>query len=96
MKRATTSAVQSVGRMVAAVYRNGGVTRREAMISCDHDNLRPEDQLAIGTRRSWHRGKNILEVGIEYCRMQRNGLDGTPADTASVPSRICLDNVHVS
>ena len=45
MKRATTSAVQTMGRMVAAVYKNGGVTRREAMINCDHDNLRQENQL---------------------------------------------------
>lgn len=95
MKRATTSAVQTVGRMVAAVYRNGGVTRREAMISCDHDNLRQENQLGIGMRRSWHRGKNIHVVGSECYRIHRNGLKGTPADTASVSSRICLDNVHV-
>ena len=53
MKRATTSAVQTAGRMVAAVYRNGGVTRREAMISCcDHGNLRQEHQLGIGMRRN--------------------------------------------
>ena len=42
-KRATTTAVQTIGRMVAAVYRNGGATRREAMISCKHDNLRQEN-----------------------------------------------------
>ena len=64
-KRATTSAVQSVGRTVAAVYRNGGVTRREAMNSCDFDNLRQENQLGIGMRRSWHRGKKIVVIGIE-------------------------------
>ena len=60
IKRATTSAVQTMGRMVAAVYRNGGVTRREAMISCDHNNLRQENQFGIEKRRSSHRGKNFL------------------------------------
>ena len=72
MKRATTSTVQIVGRMVAAVYRNGGVTRREAMIRCDHGNLRRENQLDIAMRRSWHRGKNIPVVGIGCYRMHRN------------------------
>lgn len=73
MKRATTRAVQTVGRMVAAVYRNGGVTRREAMISCcDHGNLRQENRFGIGIRRIAHRGKNILLVGIECHRMHRN------------------------
>ena len=73
MKRATTRAVQIVGRMVAAVYRNGGVTRREAMVSCcDHGNLRQENQIDSGMRRIWHRRKNILLVGIECYRMPRN------------------------
>lgn len=96
MKRVTTSAAQTVGRMVAAVYRNGGVTRREAMISCDQDNLRQGIQFGKGRCRSWHRGKNIVVVAIECYEMHGNGLKGTPAETASVSSRTCPDNVHVS
>ncbi len=39
-KRATTRAEHTVGRIVAAVYRKGGVTRREAMVGYYHTGLR--------------------------------------------------------
>lgn len=61
MKRATTSAVHTVGRMVAAVYRNGGVTRREAMMGCDHNNnIRQGEKFGIEERRRWHEDRNFL------------------------------------
>ena len=34
-------------------------------------------------------------IGIECYKMHRNGLKGTPAETASIPSPICLDDDYV-
>ena len=80
MKRATTTAVQTMGRMVAAVYRNGGVTRREAMIQIisDKENQyqnRGEKKLA--RRRELFCGRNRM-----FIKCTENGLKGTPAENS--------------
>ena len=74
-KRATTREVHAVGRIVAAVYRNGGVTRKEAMTSYDQYDLRQEDSFRIEKRRS--AGGQVLSlVGIKWYKMHRNELEG--------------------
>ena len=93
-KRATARAAHTVGKMAAAVYKYGGVTRRDAMVVCDHYGV--SDKRIVFRAREEKDFARRQVTSSELYKSRRNRLEGDPGRDSIIMHHHLRSNSRVT